>query len=156
MNSPDPYSDLGFLIYDIARLMRSRAKDKLGQLDMTEAQWRAIAHLSRMEGCRQADLAQALEIRPITLARVIDKLEAANLVSRQPNAEDRRAFCLYLTEEAKPLVATLEQLREELRELALDSVEPRHRADLMAALAVIRENLSSHTTENWESFTLEN
>lgn len=142
-DTDNPSLEFGFLIYDVTRLLRNRVMDSLGDIGMTEAQWRAIAHLSRMEGCRQADLAQALQIRPITLARVIDRLEAASLVQRRQHSDDRRAFSLYLTARAKPILKILDGLRVDLHEQALQNVSPGDREKLMAILETIQQNLSS-------------
>lgn len=133
---------LGFLIYDIGRLLRASMMKRLGDLGLTEAQWRAIAHLTRMEGCRQTDLAQALQVRPITLARVIDKLEQARLVERRQHPHDRRAVSLYLTEDAGPLVATLRELSTVLHEHATQGMDAGERQRLYALLLAMRDNLA--------------
>jgi len=135
-------STLGFLIYDISRLMRSSIMERLGDLGLTEAQWRAIAHLARMEGCRQTDLAQSLEIRPITLGRVVDRLEASGFVERRQHPTDRRAVTLHLTPSAGPLVNRLRELGQELREYALQGIDVADRQHLNRMLVRMRDNLS--------------
>ncbi|MGD2129160.1 MAG: MarR family transcriptional regulator [Lysobacterales bacterium] len=135
-------STLGFLIYDISRLMRSSIMERLGDLGLTEAQWRAIAHLTRMEGCRQTDLAQSLEIRPITLGRVVDRLEASGFVERRQHPTDRRAVTLHLTPSAGPLVNRLRELGQELREYALQGIDVADRQHLNRMLVRMRDNLS--------------
>ena len=141
--APSTESTLGFLIYDISRLMRSSIMNSLGDLGLTEAQWRAVAHLTRMEGCRQTDLARALQIRPITLARVIDRLQESGFVERRQHATDRRAVTLHLTAEAGPLVAALRDLGAALREHALRGLDEADRDRLYAMLLRVRDNLSS-------------
>lgn len=133
---------LGFLIYDISRLMRGSIMERLGDLGLTEAQWRAVAHLTRMEGCRQTDLAQSLEIRPITLGRVVDRLEASGFVERRQHPTDRRAVTLHLTPEAGPLVKRLRELGQELREHALQGIDAEDREKLGRMLVRMRDNLS--------------
>ena len=135
-------STLGFLIYDISRLMRRSIMERLGDLGLTEAQWRAIAHLARMEGCRQTDLAQSLEIRPITLGRVVDRLEASGFVERRQHPTDRRAVTLHLTPSAGPLVNRLRELGQELREYALQGIDVADRQHLNRTLVRMRDNLS--------------
>lgn len=140
---PPDSTDFGFLIYDVGRLMRSQFMEQLLSFGLTEAHWRAIGHLSRMEGCRQADLAQALQIRPITLARVIDKLEASGLVCRHQNSGDRRAVSLYLTEKSRPLLDTIDTIRERLQKKALQGINPGETEKLMAMLVNVQKNLSA-------------
>lgn len=132
---------LGFLIYDIGRLMRSAMADNLGDLGLTEAQWRAVAHLTRMQGCRLTDLAQALQIRPITLGRVIDRLEQSGFVERRQHPTDRRAVTLHLTRRSGPLVRQLRTLGAELYETALRGIPAAERERLLALLIAMRDNL---------------
>jgi len=143
MNSPPTTAPtLGFLIYDIGRLLRAAMMKRLGDLGLTEAQWRAIAHLTRMQGCRQTDLARALQVRPITLARVIDRLEMAGLVERRQHPDDRRAVSLYLAAGSAPLVSTLRKLSTVLQEHAMQGMEAGDRQRLYAMLLAMRDNLA--------------
>lgn len=135
--------EFGFLIYDIGRLMRSEVMERLSGLGMTEAQWRAVAHLSRMEGCRQVDLAQALQVRAITLARVIDRLEAAGYVKRVKHQQDRRAVTLHLTNAARPVVAKLRSLGGMIQDEALADFSASERKKLTEMLETIRGRLAS-------------
>ena len=106
---------LGFLVSDIARLLRRGMDRRLQSLGLTQAQWRAIVHLSRSEGMTQATLAESLEIQPITLTRLIDRMEAAGWVERRPDPTDRRARLIYLTDKAKPLLDQLTDYAVETR-----------------------------------------
>lgn len=137
-----PLPQMGFLIYDVGRLLRSNWGERADGVGMTEAQWRTIAHLTRMEGCRQTDLAQTLQIRPITLARVIDRLEAAGLVERKRHATDRRALTLHLTERAAPFIERLGRRGEELNRQALKGIPAAEQAQLLQLLERIRDNLA--------------
>ncbi|MEZ5504382.1 MAG: MarR family transcriptional regulator [Halioglobus sp.] len=96
----EPLDTFGFLIHDVARLLRKNFNRRVQSLGLTQEQCRVILHLSRHEGMRQVDLAELLEIKPITLARLLDKLQESGLVERRANPEDRRAFQLYLTRQA--------------------------------------------------------
>src|SRR5207302_9486649 len=84
-------SSFGFLLHDIARLMRKRFDQRARNLNLTRAQWQVVAHLARHEGINQAGLAEIIEIEPITLGRLIDRMEEAGWVERRPNPSDRRA-----------------------------------------------------------------
>ena len=105
--SRDPQDTFGFLIHDVARLLRKNFNRRVQSFGLTQEQCRVILHLSRQEGIQQVDLAERLEIKPITLARLLDKLEENGLIERRRNPHDRRAFCLYLTQGAH---AVLEQI----------------------------------------------
>ena len=86
---------------------------------MTRAQWAVLVKLQRCEGVKQAELADSLDLAPITLARLIDKLTASGLVERRDDAADRRVYRLYLTEKAGPTLERLGGLGEELMGRAL-------------------------------------
>src|SRR5258707_15845407 len=103
MTIPVPEKPLGFVLHDVARFLRKRfeLRGRDAQLGLTRAQWSVLAHLARQEGINQAALAQILEIEPITLVRLLDRLQAAGLVERRPDATDRRARVLYLTPAAR-------------------------------------------------------
>lgn len=99
---------LGFLIADLARLLRRNFDRRVLPLGLTQAQWRAIFHLSRTEGMTQSALAEALDVQPITLARLVDRMEAAGWVERRSHPADRRAVQLYLTDKSQPLLAEIQ------------------------------------------------
>lgn len=142
MPDTDPTQDLGFLMYETSRLLRRELDRRLKPLGLTQVQWRALAILSRQEGINQATLAERLEVRPITLGRLIDRLEAAGWVERRPDPGDRRACRLYLTSQVQPLLTQIRAEAREVRKAALDNLEPEVRATLMSALRGIKQNLS--------------
>src|SRR5688572_2340747 len=93
----DPDRSLGVLIGDVARALRRNFDRRLQSLGLTQAQWRAIVHVKRMEGMSQVALADCLEAQPITVARLIDRMESAGWIERRSDPLDRRAVRLYLT-----------------------------------------------------------
>ena len=95
-----PARDLGFALHDVARLLRTYSNQRARELGTTRAQWAVLSRLQRCEGAKQNELAEALDLAPITLGRLIDKLTAAGLVERRDDATDRRANRLYLTDKA--------------------------------------------------------
>jgi MarR family transcriptional regulator for hemolysin len=133
---------IGFLLNDAARLMRKDFERRTRSLGLTRAQWQALFHLARNEGCNQATLADLLEVEPITLARLVDRLEAGGLVERRPDPGDRRARLLFLGERAHPLLEQLRALGAETREVALAGIDEDERTLLMALLTKMRANLS--------------
>src|SRR4051795_9957038 len=154
---------LGFLVHDVARLLRKRLEQRAraAGIGLTRAQWQTLAYLARSEGMNQASLAQLLDIQPITgartpaswaqrlalepitLVRLIDRLEAIGLVERRPDPRDRRQRNLYLTEKAWPELARIKALGAEVREEALAGLAAPERERLMGALARAKTNLQS-------------
>jgi len=133
---------IGFLLNDAARLMRKDFERRTRSLGLTRAQWQALFHLARNEGCNQATLADLLEVEPITLARLVDRLEAGGLVERRPDPGDRRARLLFLGERAHPLLEQLRALGAETREIALAGIDEDERNLLMSLLTKMRANLA--------------
>ena len=132
---------VGFLIRDIARLQRRNFNRRAQDLGLSQAQWQALAYLSRLEGVNQVTLADRMEIQPITLVRLIDHLENAGLVCRQPDPNDRRAVRLYLTEKANPLLEQMWQLAAETREDSLRGMSDRQRDAIVKLLRQMKDNL---------------
>ncbi len=131
----------GFLVSDVARLLRERFNDTANALGLTLAQARVIVQLSRNEGTSQVALAAILEIAPITLLRQVDRLEEMQFINRQANPSDRRAQQLYLTKEGHVLLDRIWQLSDSLRNTALTGVDAKTEAHLISALQQIKSNL---------------
>lgn len=144
----DPTRNLGFLMYEVSRLLRRELDRRLKPLGLTQVQWRTLALLSRCEGVKQSTLADALEVRPITLARMVDRLEAAGWVERRTDPGDRRACPLYLTAKAQPLLKQIQAQAREVRREALAGLPPEVRETLMDALCSIKENLSTSASSS--------
>ena len=134
---------LGFLVHDVARLLRKRLEQqaRAAGIGLTRAQWQVLAYTARSEGLNQTCLAGYLEIEPITLVRLIDRLEALGLIERRIDPRDRRQRNLYLTGQAWPELERIRALGAEIREEALTGLDPAERARLMAALVTIKGNL---------------
>ena len=141
MDHRDLDRNFGLLLVDIARLLRRNFSRRSQPLGMTEGQWRVLARLSVNQGVTQAALAELLEIQPITLVRLIDRLEAAGLVERRPAPKDRRAFHLFLTPAAQPVLDQILQLAQETRQEAMAGLSDRAREQMIDALVVIKANL---------------
>ena len=135
-------SSFGFLLHDIARLMRKRFDQRARSLNLTRAQWQVLAHLARHEGINQAGLADILEIEPITLGRLVDRMAEAGWVERRPHPSDRRVRQLFLTAKAEPVFARMRALGDETRAEALAGLSQDDRDRLTATLVEIRCNLS--------------
>jgi DNA-binding MarR family transcriptional regulator len=142
MKNDDPQKSIGFLVYELSRLMRRDFDSRVQPLGLTQIQWRAIAHIARQEGCNQATLAEQLEVRPITLTRLVDRLVDSGWVVRQPDPNDRRAVRLLLTEKARPLLQTMQELSQQTREKALRGISSEEFSILFNTLKTMKNNLS--------------
>ena len=141
MNDQDLTRNLGFLIHEVARLMRRSFDRRVQSLGLTQAQWRTLVHLSRSEGMNQAALAEILEIRPITLTRLLDKLQESGWIERRQDPVDRRSYRLYLTAQAQPLLTELEAASVATRAEATIGMNAATRRELIDLLCTMKENL---------------
>lgn len=140
MNPQD--DSLGFLLADVYRLMRRAFQQRLDGSALTVAQARTLVYVSRYEGVRQVELAELLEIQPITVARLIDQLSQLGLVERRVDAADRRAYRIHLTPQAAPRLADVEAVAAAVRGEALRGLSKEESATVMSALRKIRGNLA--------------
>lgn len=138
----DQQDGLGFLISDVARLLRKRFDRRAAELGLTRAQWRALGNLARDEGMIQSHLADLLEVEKITLARLVDRLECAGWVERRADADDRRMKRLYLTDKARPILAQMKTLADEVRAEMLAGIEPEEREQLRRLLGRMKDNMT--------------
>ena len=133
--------ELAFAINDVARLLRTFADHAARRFGMTRAKWAVLARLDRFEGLKQTELAEMLDLQPISLTRLLDGLADNGLIERRPDPDDRRAKRLYLTPAARPLLARLTSLGEDLMETALAGLDRKDTGALLAGLGTIKENL---------------
>lgn len=133
--------ELAFAINDVARLLRTYADHEARRFGMTRAKWAVLARLDRFEGLKQAELAEMLDLQPISLTRLLDGLADGGLIERRPDPDDRRAKRLFLTPAARPLLAQLTELGEELMATALAGLDPPEVRALLGNLTAIKENL---------------
>ena len=144
MRYPTLNKTLGFLAHDVARLLRKRLEQRTRSLNLTRAQWSVLAHLARHEdeGLNQSRLADILDVEPITLGRLIDKLEGCGLVARRPDPADRRAWLLALTDKAHPILDKLWEIGAANREHAMRGLSEAEREQLLDLLARVKANLA--------------
>lgn len=130
-----------FTISDVGRLLRTYADQKARLHGMTRAQWAVLLRLERREGLKQSDLADDLDIQPITLTRLVDRLCDSGLIERRPDPTDRRAKRLYLTPAARPLLDRIATQVEELAGTVLAGVDPAAVGIMLTQLGLARDNL---------------
>ncbi len=133
--------EFAFILNDVARLLRTYADHKAAQFGMTRAQWAVLVRVDRAEGLNQSELAEILDLQPITLTRLLDKLCDSGLIERRPDPDDRRAKRLFLTAAARPVLKQLASLGEETMAGVLAGVAPGTVEQMVADLAVVKENL---------------
>ena len=133
--------EFAFILNDVARLLRTYADHKAAQFGITRAQWAVLVRLDRAEGIKQSELAETLDLQPITLTRLLDKLCDSGLIERRPDPADRRAKRLFLTPAARPLLKDLGALGEETMADTLAGVTHENVGEMIVTLGVVRENL---------------
>jgi MarR family transcriptional regulator, transcriptional regulator for hemolysin len=133
--------EFAFIINDVARMLRTFADHKARQLGATRAQWAVLARLDRFEGLKQSELAEMLDLQPITLTRLLDRLCDSGMIERRADPNDRRAKRLFLTPAARPLLEQLGDLGETLMTTALAGVDRESVERMVAQLAIVKENL---------------
>jgi MarR family transcriptional regulator, transcriptional regulator for hemolysin len=133
--------EFAFMLNDVARMLRTYADHKAAQFGITRAQWVVLVRLDRSEGMKQSELAEMLDLQPISLTRLLDRLCECGLIERRPDPVDRRAKRLFLTPAARPLLEKLGDLGEELMATALTGVEREAVERMVAQLGIVKENL---------------
>ena len=132
---------LGFLVHDVARLLRRRFEQNARGSGLTRAQWQVLAYLAQNEGINQTGLADLLEIEAVTLGRIVDKLETQGLVERLPDPADRRAWILRLTPAARPVLTQVRNLGDRTRGEALAGLSEADSRHLLITLQKLKVNL---------------
>lgn len=133
--------DLMFLLHDVARLLRVDADKRARAHGMTRAQWGILIWLERQPGLSQKELAEILEVEPITVARLIDRLEGRGMVERRPDPKDRRIWRLHLCPPAIPVLREIDRQRAEMRELLIDGLDNSTIETMTEALLTMKSTL---------------
>jgi MarR family transcriptional regulator, transcriptional regulator for hemolysin len=131
------------LLHDVARITRTRFDQRARAFGMTRAQWVILARLSRQPGLSQNEMAAICEVEPITVGRLIDRLEMRSLVERRSDPADRRIRRLHLLPAAQPILDEIARYREELTEVLLSGLDGEARDRLADALLHIKNNITA-------------
>ncbi len=123
--------------------MRRAFDGRAREIGVTRPQWQVISILAMNEGINQGGLADMLEVEPITLGRMVDRLQDAEMVERRPDPADRRAWRLFLTDKARGLLEQLRPLAIETMDIAQEGMSQSEREALLVALRTMRVNLAS-------------
>lgn len=133
---------LGFLIHDAARLLRKRFEARGSRHGLSAAQWRLLVRVAKDEGVPQARLAELLEIEPISVSRLIDRMEDGGWIERRQDPADRRVRTIHPTDKAREAFGEVKLLAGSVYEEALSGLSPEGRRSLVAGLETILANLA--------------
>src|SRR6266478_3788664 len=139
----DLEADVLILLYDVARHMRTHADQMARDHGLTRAQWIILVRLARQPDLSQNELAALAEVAPITVARLVDRLEALGLVKRRTDPEDRRIWRLRLTPAAAPVLRDIKLCREKLHNIMTRGIDRPGLRAMHSGLRKMKENISS-------------
>jgi MarR family transcriptional regulator, transcriptional regulator for hemolysin len=141
MQEPRPDHNLGFLVHDVARLMRVAYDRRAKALGLTRSQWWVLNNLYFNDGITQSELADLLDVEKPTLGRLLDRLEVKGWIARQADRHDRRAKRVHLTGEVQAVMRALRGIAAGLRNDALEGMDARAQRQLFDSLLLIKTNL---------------
>jgi DNA-binding MarR family transcriptional regulator len=133
--------NFGFLVHDVARLLRVTFDRRVKSMGLTRSQWWVLTHLFRNEGITQAELADLLEVERPTLGRLLDRLESSGWVRREADTTDRRAKRLFLNEAVEPQVRAMRAIAASVRGDALNGLSRDEQEHFVDTLLTIKSNL---------------
>lgn len=143
--------DLLFLLHDVARLLRVDADKRARQHGMTRAQWAILIWLERQPGISQKELSELLEVEPITVARLIDRLEANGMVERRPDPRDRRIWRLHLRPAAREALQEIDIQRTAIAGMITAGIDNSDLNTMTEALMRMKTNLTHHARRTLEA-----
>jgi MarR family transcriptional regulator, transcriptional regulator for hemolysin len=135
-------SMLGLLLHHVDRLLKKRFEQNSRESGLTRSQWQVLSYLAQNEGINQARLAGLIEIEPITLGRIVDKLEAMGLIKRNPHPTDRRTWLLHLMPAARGRLEQVGEYSDLTRREALAGVSEADKQHLLNTLQTLKANLT--------------
>jgi DNA-binding MarR family transcriptional regulator len=136
--------NFGFILHDVARLLRTTFDRRVRHLGLTRSQWWVLNHLFRNDGAIQSELADTLEIEKATLGRLLDRLEEKGWIRREADSQDRRAKRVFLTEEVEPALKAMRAAAAELRRDALSGMNAAQRDTFVDLLLTVKSNLAQN------------
>ncbi|HZL30933.1 MAG TPA: MarR family transcriptional regulator [Pseudolabrys sp.] len=140
--------EIAFQIMDVARMLRTYADQRARQFGISRAQWAVLMRIERTEGLKQTELAEILDLQPISLTRLLDRLAANGLIERRPDPNDRRANRLYLKPAARPLLDQLAELGTDMMATVLDGLDGKTIERMLNDLIRIKDNLRAAIASN--------
>ncbi|MGH8445075.1 MAG: MarR family winged helix-turn-helix transcriptional regulator [Solimonas sp.] len=142
MTTPPPPNSTSSLLLEVGRLYREDFRRRAQHLKLTQSQTMALAALAKQPGLTQIALADKLEVHPVTVTQLIDRLQRAGWVRREVHEDDRRAFRLFVTDQADPILSELWKIAAEAREHAFGGLSAAERKQLDLLLNRVKSNLA--------------
>jgi MarR family transcriptional regulator for hemolysin len=147
--TPQPVKrEIAFTIMDVARLLKTYADQRARQFGISRAQWAVLIRIERSEGLKQSELAELLDLQPISLTRLLDRLADNGLIERRADPNDRRANRLYLAPAAKPLLGRLSELGADMMETVLVGLDEKAIERMLKQLVALKDNLRRAISAN--------
>ncbi len=140
--------EIAFQIMDVARMLRTYADQRARQFGISRAQWAVLIRIDRTEGLKQSELADILDMQPISLTRLLDRLAENGLIERRADPNDRRANRLYLKPAARPLLEQLAALGTDMMTTVLDGLDTKTVERMLSDLGLIKDNLRAAIGRN--------
>lgn len=140
--------EIAFTLMDVARMLKTYADQRARQFGISRAQWGVLVRLDRSEGLKQTELAEMLDLQPISLTRLLDRLAENGLIERRADPNDRRANRLYLTPAARPLLTELADLGHDMMNAVLEGLDDEASARLLRDLGTMKDNLRAAIGRN--------
>jgi MarR family transcriptional regulator for hemolysin len=137
----DRLRNFGFLLKDVSRRYVLRFEERAREISLTLPQCKVLVRLEKNQGASQARLAELAEVEPMTMVRILDRMEADGLLERRPDPADRRARCLYLTRKATPLLDEIWRLSEMTRAETFAGISRQEREGFMGLLERMHANV---------------
>jgi MarR family transcriptional regulator for hemolysin len=140
--------ELAFTIVDVARMLKTYADQRARQFGISRAQWAVLIRIDRSQGLKQSELAEILDLQPISLTRLLDRLAGNGLIERRADPNDRRANRLYLLPAARPMLDQLAELGSDLMATVLEGLEPKSIERMLHDLSLVKNNLRTAIGRN--------
>jgi MarR family transcriptional regulator for hemolysin len=141
-NQPIAIDRLGFLLHDASRLLRKRFEQNASRYGLSSAQWRLLVRVFKEEGIPQARLAELLEVEPISVSRLVDRMEEGGWIERRADAADRRVRNIFLSDKSRAIFGEMRAVAESVFEDALAGLDGAERQTVLGGLQTICSNLS--------------
>lgn len=133
----------GYVMHDVTRLFRKHFDRRAVPLGLTRAQWRALKAIGHAQGMSQTELADFLEMEPIPVGRVVDRLQQSGFVERRAHPTDRRRWQLYPTDKAHGVIDAMEEISRDLRREAQRGIRAADMQTMVDVLTRMKENLQA-------------
>jgi len=140
--------EIAFMIMDVARMLRTYADQRARQFGISRAQWTVLIRIDRTEGLKQSELADILDMQPISLTRLLDRLAENGLIERRADPNDRRANRLYLKPAARPMLEQLAALGADMMTTVLEGLDTKTVERMLSDLGLIKDNLRAAIGRN--------